>query len=84
MDYTISKSISFVESDKHLLLLNLKDNRYYSLDELGSMILTMIHTGEKQNRIINEIIAKYEVDYDTAVLDYNNFCKELYRKGLLV
>jgi len=65
--YKIQDDIIITELDNNeAILLDMRNKRYYSLNETGLAILKGIESNLTQDKIIEKIMSVYEVDQDEA------------------
>jgi|YelNatPaOPRAMG01_1025707.scaffolds.fasta_scaffold71778_2 hypothetical protein len=65
--YKIPDDIIITELDNNeAILLDMRNKRYYSLNETGLAILKGIESNLTQDKIIEKIMSVYEVDQDEA------------------
>jgi len=66
-----------------LFILDLRRQRYYSLDAVGARMWTLLGEHAEVARTVREILAEYDVDIDTAETDIMNLITRLAAAGLL-
>ncbi|MCF8331783.1 MAG: lasso peptide biosynthesis PqqD family chaperone [Bacteroidales bacterium] len=81
----IQKSDNSIEStiDGDIVLMNLDNNEYYSMDDIGSAIWQMLNEPKSIERIINELLKQYKVDREVCAKDTMKFLEQLYDKGII-
>lgn len=72
------------ESDGVLILLNIKKSEYFSLDEIGSIVLSLIQEKKDFDYILEAITNEYNVPRDQLKEDITIFCEKLAFDGILV
>ena len=65
------------------VILNLKSERYYGLDNVGTRFLTLLSTSESIEQAFEALLAEYDVDADTLRLDLTNLLVDLREQGLV-
>lgn len=65
------------------VILNLKSERYYGLDDVGTRFLTLLSTSESIEQAFEAILAEYDVEADTLRLDLTNLLVDLREQGLV-
>ena len=65
------------------VLLDVRQGRMFSVNRVGSTILTLIETGWDETRIAEEISRTYSVSIDIVRLDVRDFCETLRKHGIL-
>lgn len=65
--YTIDrKRITWDEIDGETLIINAETGYYFSLDDVGSLIWSMLADGVEERDIVARIVSEYEVEESTA------------------
>ncbi len=76
--YKIPEDIIVTELDNNeAILLDMRNKRYYSLNETGLAIFKSIESNLNQDKIIEKIMSAYEVDQDKANSSVNNIIERL-------
>ena len=65
------------------VLLDLRTERYYGLDEIGTAMLAAVRDGGTAQAAYEAALAGYEVDGQTLERDLLELLQELVRHGLL-
>lgn len=65
------------------VILNLKSERYYGLDDVGTRFLTLLSTSESIEQAFEALLAEYDVEADTLRLDLTNLLVDLREQGLV-
>ena len=68
---------------QELFIIDLATQRYYSLDELGSRIWSLLREHGDVERTVSQILAEYAVDRDTVIADVDKLVAHLAAKGLV-
>lgn len=81
----IQKSDNSIEStiDGDIVLMNLDNNEYYSMDDIGSAIWNMLNEPRSINSLIEELMKQYKVDREVCAKDTMKFLEQLYDKGII-
>jgi hypothetical protein len=69
---------------EEMVLLNLENEQYYGLDEVGTRLWELIHGGATFGSATDTLLAEYEVDRQTLVDDLSSILGDLDRNGLVV
>jgi hypothetical protein len=69
--------------DGEVVILNMKDNTYYGLDQIGGQIWNLIHNRTTFGDIIEVLINEYDVDYQKCYKDVHTLLEDMFRKGLI-
>ncbi len=82
----IEKSSNSIESsiDGEVVLLNLDNNEYYSMDQVGSDIWKILDEPHQLEEIISRLQEKYDVDRETCMKDITEFLKQLEEKKIII
>ena len=65
------------------VILNLKSERYYGLDNVGTRFLTLLSTSESIEQAFEALLAEFDVEADTLRLDLTNLLVDLREQGLV-
>ena len=65
------------------VLLNLKSERYYGLDEVGTRFLTLLSSSESIEHAFDALLAEYDVDAETLRNDLTTLLLNLCDQGLV-
>jgi hypothetical protein len=65
------------------VLLNLKNEQYYSLDEVGSSMWSALISAPNVIAAEEQLLNEYAVDRETLSKDLSEFLKKLIAEGLL-
>ena len=71
------------EVDGESVLLNLLNERYYTLDEVGTRMWTLLTTSESIEDAWKGLLAEYEVEPETLRRDLQELIEKLVENGLL-
>ena len=69
--------------DNEVVLINLEDGNYYSLQGVAAMIWNFIAKNLSPEGIVEQILLHYTGDHDEIALSVNNFFAELLEDGLI-
>ncbi len=76
--YTIPEDIIVTELDNNeAILLDMRNKRYYSLNETGLAIFRGIEASLSQDKIVESIMSAYEVDQEKANNSVNSIIQKL-------
>jgi hypothetical protein len=68
--------------DDELIVLDLGEGEYYSLDPIGSLAWDGFSEGKCAEEIAGKIAAEYDVEFDRALQDLLDLASDLVAKGL--
>ncbi len=71
------------ELEGESVLLNLKSERYFGLDEVGSRMWKVLTTSESIQAAYQALLAEYAVDPEQLSRDLENFIEKLLGQGLI-
>ncbi|MDB9310667.1 PqqD family protein [Aphanizomenon sp. CS-733/32] len=71
------------ELEGQVVLLNLKNEYYYSLNPVGSQMWNLLSTHDNLETVYQELLKKYLVDESTIRQDLASLVEELTTEGLL-
>ena len=83
-NYTLSSEVVFQEVAGECVLLDLRTEEYFGLDEVGTMIWQSLADGQSVDIIIPRLLETYEVDEATLRGDVDSLLNELQSSGLIV
>lgn len=83
---TIKKSPNAIESeiDGDVVLMNLDNNEYYSMDNIGSTIWKMLEEPKTIAEILEQLMEIYDVSAETCEKDTMKFLNQLLDKKIIV
>ena len=81
--YAVREDLLLEEVDGELLILDLDDNVFFGLDEVGRMIWRALEAGQTLGEIVDRIVARWDVTSDEALEDARAFIDELVERDLL-
>ncbi len=67
-----------------LFILDMRRQRFFSLDELGARMWALLGEHGDVARTVNQILVEYEIDRNTAEADVGNLVTRLAAEGLIV
>ncbi len=81
----IQQSDSSIESeiDGEVVLMNLDNNEYYSMDAIGSAIWGLLVEPMAVETVITELLEKYDVTKEICEKDTILFVSKLQEKGII-
>jgi hypothetical protein len=71
------------ELDRESVLLNLKSERYFGLDEVGSRMWKVLTRSESIQAAYQALLAEYAVDPEQLSRDLEDFIEKLLGQGLI-
>ena len=73
----------FRELDGEAVLLNLQNEMYYGLDEVGTRMWTLLTTSDSVQAAMDTMLEEFDVTRETLEQDLGKMIKELQEHGLL-
>ena len=83
MQYTLSTDAACAVVDDGAVVLHMRTKRYYSLNETGVAIWSMLEAGRSVGEIVASLTATYEVDSVSARTAVDGMLAELAAVDLL-
>ena len=80
---TVSDHVLARELEGETILLNLNNETYYLLDNIGTRVWTLLTTCSSVERIYESLLAEYEVEPEVLRNDLEQLLNELQEEGLL-
>lgn len=80
---TAPEHVMFRELDGEAVLLNLQNEMYYGLDEVGTRMWQLLTTSDSVQAAMNTMIEEFDVTPDVLEKDVARMIKELQEHGLL-
>jgi hypothetical protein len=80
---TAPEHVMFRELDGEAVLLNLHNEMYYGLDEVGTRMWTLLTTSESVQAAMDKLLEEFDVAPETLEQDLAKMIKELQANGLL-
>ena len=65
------------------VLLNLKSERYYGLDQVGTRFLTLLSSSESIEHAFDALLAEYDVEAEVLRNDLTTLLLDLREQGLV-
>lgn len=83
MKVSVPESVVFRDLGGEAVLLDLRSGEYFGLDEVGTLIWTLMSEGRSMAEVERRILADYSVSAETAREDLRAFLEELCRRDLV-
>ena len=74
----------FSEVDGEIIMLSIRNEEYYSLNNVASRIWRLLESPMSVNKVIESLTEEYEVDNRQCLEETKNFIDELYETGLIM
>ena len=82
--FQMTPDVLFQTVADEAVLLNLNDNRYYGLDDIGTRIWQLLMEHGAVEVVVEQMLQEYEVDEATLRRDLAALLTEMERRGLLI
>ena len=83
MGFSISESISWKNLDSGIVLLDIVDGAYYTLNETATVIMQGVLDGKTEKEIVSLIVQKYDCEEGQATKDVQEQLSFLISEELL-
>ena len=80
---TLSSDVLYQEVAGEGVLLDLKSERYFGLDEVGARIWELLQQGGTSEQVFDVLLAEYEVDPQRLAGDLDDLLEKLAAAGLI-
>ena len=80
---TLSKNVFAQEIDEETIILDSETQEYFSINEIGKVIWSLIEEKKNLEEIKAEMLDMYEVPQEQLEKDLLNFIQALEQKGLI-
>ena len=80
---TISSEVLSQEVDGETVLLDLKSENYFGLDEVGTRIWQLLSEGNDLQNVLNILLAEYDVDEQQLKKDLQDHISQLLEAELI-
>lgn len=84
LDVRFKDDVLAEELSDEAVLLNLEDERYFGLDEVGLRFWQLLQKHGNSTDVISEFLQEYKVEESVTQKDLAKFILELEQAGLLV
>jgi hypothetical protein len=79
----ISPDVLFQEVAGEIVLLDLRSESYFGLDEVGTRIWRLLETGINIGEVLQKLLQEYDVDQITLEADVADLLERLLEAGLI-
>lgn len=83
LQLTAPEHVMFRELDGEAVLLNLQNEMYYGLDEVGTRMWQLLTTSESVQAAMDSMLEEFDVTPETLEQDVARMIQELQEHGLL-
>ena len=80
---TLSPDALFQEVGGEIVILDLKSESYFGLDEVGARIWQLMQEHGDLQRVFEVMLREFDVEPDRLEADMNNLISELAKSGLV-
>jgi len=78
-----SEEILFQDIEDELIILNINDENYLGLDQVGTRMWNVLLNCNTTKDAYDQLLQEYEVEPTTLKKDLNNFINELLKNNLV-
>lgn len=79
----ISNDVLFQNMGDEYVLLNMKTEKYFGLDEVAARFWQLFEAGSSTEHAINQVKAEFDVDEETVIKDLKVFLEKLLAEELV-
>lgn len=79
----LSEQVLFQEIEGEAVLLNLKNEQYFGLNEIGTRLWHLLAENEETANLLTHLQSEYEVDEETLKNDLSVLINDLKTQGLV-
>jgi len=83
MEYVVNEDFIVRDIEDKLVIVNINDAKYYTLNEIGNLILHHIIQENEYDDPLKDVQSKFEVDQTQFEVDFKTFVRELTSKSIL-
>ena len=80
---TISEEALSQEVNGETVILDLKSESYFGLDEVGTRVWQLLQENGDVQKVFDAMLEEFDVDADTLASDMKNLIDDLIEKGLI-
>ena len=80
---TISEEALSQEVNGETVILDLKSESYFGLDEVGTRVWQLLQEHEDMQKVFDAMLEEFDVDANTLASDMKNLINDLIEKGLI-
>ena len=80
---TISEEALSQEVNGETVILDLKSESYFGLDEVGTRVWQLLQEHEDVQKVFEAMLEEFDVDANTLASDMKNLINDLIEKGLI-
>lgn len=80
--FVVSEDVLISQLDDESVLLDLKSEMYFGLDEVGTRVWDLLATGNPISEVQEVLSSEYDVDSKTLREDLESLVKTLVERGL--
>ena len=78
-----SRDVLLRDLGEEAVLLDLKSQRYFGLDEVGLEIWRLLEVHQEKVKVINDLLGRFDVEKRRLESDFDTFIAELQAMGLV-
>ena len=81
--YQLAPEVLSQEIDDETILLDMKSERYFGLNDVGTHIVNMLKTGSDLETLVNGLLKLYDIERAILEKDTKELLQELLNAGLI-
>ncbi|RMH52626.1 MAG: PqqD family protein [Bacteroidetes bacterium] len=81
--FVVSDFVSVSELDTEAVLMDMKQGRYYGLNEVGMQVYALLKEPRSVGEVVDALLDKYEVSREVLTEDVSRLLAELQERGLI-
>jgi hypothetical protein len=82
--FTIPEHVLARRTGDEMVVLNLDNEQYYGLDEVGARFWALIESGSSFGQAVDTLLGEYDVDREILVADLTAIVEDMRQNGLVV
>lgn len=82
-EITVSPQVLFQELDNESIMLNLRDDAYYRLDEVGTRLWQLLSETGQVEQVVRQMLIEYQVEEARLRQDLANLLAQMANAGVI-
>lgn len=82
--YKLAENVLFQKVAEETVILEPETGEYYTLNAIGTFMVEKFQQGDSKEKVINAVLAKYQVDESEAIQDINELISQMLKQGLFI
>lgn len=80
---TVAPQVLFQELDNESIMLNLRDDAYYRLNDVGTRLWQLLSESGEVEQVVRQMLTEYEVDESRLRQDLAHLLQEMGNAGVI-